>query len=404
MQVEMMIAGRRVARLFILLSVVPLAGSVAAGQLLPAHSDVQFLPPDRSERLDIYMPPEAAPGRKYPGIVFIHGGAWVSGSKGGSIEKSTCSDLALAGFVCASIDYKLAFAGNPSWPVNIRDCKTAVQFLRVHAGTYQIDADHIGAIGWSAGGHLSLMLGMTKADDGLEPTEPYGAVSSQVQAVVSMYGVANLETWSFTYYSQTMLGVAYLDDPDLWAFASPVSHVAPDNSPVLFLHGTADNLVPIRQSEELASLLDDQGVENLLHPVQGAYHYFNLQPSGEDLRPLTVGFFNRYLRPHRRADFDLDGDIDQSDFGYFQACLSGPDTPRAESRCWFARLDGDDDVDQDDVALFEACSTGPGVPVTDQPFEEGSRPDVGYKAVVKTWGGLVKQDGADSRGGKASRF
>jgi len=174
-------------------------------------------------------------------------------------------------------------------------------------------------------------------------------------------------------------------------------------SPVLFLHGTADDLVPISQSEELASLLDDQGVENLLHPVQGAYHYFSLTPPQEDLRPITVRFLNRHLRPHRRADFDLDGDIDQSDFGYLQACLSGSNTPQAESRCWFARLDGDDDVDQGDLALFEACSTGPGVPVADQPFTEGSRLVVGYNPVVKAWGGLVTGWGRFTRRNGRSR-
>jgi acetyl esterase/lipase len=339
--------------------IVHLAGSTAAAQLLPTYTDVQFLAPNRSERLDIYTPPEGSPGERYPGIVFIHGGAWVSGGKSGSIEKSVCSDLALEGFVCASIDYKLASTGSPAWPINVRDCKTAVQFLRVHADSYQLDASHIGAIGWSAGGHLSLMLGMTKPEDGLEPAEPYEGITSQVQAVVSMYGITNLETWSYANYSETMLGVTYLDDPGLWAFASPVSHVAIDNAPLLFLHGTADDLVPISQSEELAALLDSQGVANTLHAVDGAYHYFDLQPSQEDLRPLTVGFFNRYLRPHRLADFDLDGDIDQSDFGVFQQCLSGPSVP-FDPGCEFADFDQDNDVDQCDFGLFQRCYSGPG--------------------------------------------
>jgi acetyl esterase/lipase len=343
--------------------IVQSVASIAGAQILPTYSDVQFLSSDRTERLDVYMPAGLLPGERYAGIVFIHGGAWVSGGKSGSIEKSVCSDLALAGFVCISIDYKLATSSDPSWPVNLRDCKTAVQFLRVHADDYQVDADHIGAMGWSAGGHLSLLLGMLTPEDGQEPTEPYAGVSSEVQVAVSMYGITNLETWSYTSYSEQMLGASYSENPALWIFASPVSHVTPENAPVLFLHGTADDLVPISQSEELVSSLDSQGVENILYPVQDAYHYFDLQPSQEDLRPVTVAFLNRHLRPHLRPDFDLDGDIDQSDFGRFQTCLSGPTIP-PNADCLYADLDLDNDVDHSDFGFLQRCFSGPDIPVS----------------------------------------
>ena len=104
-------------------------------------------------------------------------------------------------------------------------------------------------------------------------------------------------------------------------------------------------------------------MEHILYPVEGAYHFFKLQSPQGDLRPLTVRFLNRYLRSYQRADFDLDGDIDQSDFGLLQACFSGHGMVQADPDCWFTRLDMDDDVDQDDVALFESCSAGPEQPV-----------------------------------------
>lgn len=62
------------------------------------------------------------------------------------------------------------------------------------------------------------------------------------------------------------------------------------------------------------------------------------------------------------GDFDLDGDVDQSDFGHFQGCLSGPGVTQHEPACLGARLDSDEDVDQDDFAILQGCMGGANVP------------------------------------------
>jgi hypothetical protein len=64
-----------------------------------------------------------------------------------------------------------------------------------------------------------------------------------------------------------------------------------------------------------------------------------------------------------RYDFDGDGDVDQSDFGYLQACMSGSGVPQVDPNCADLDLDGDDDVDQTDITLFRACMAGANVPV-----------------------------------------
>jgi hypothetical protein len=63
-------------------------------------------------------------------------------------------------------------------------------------------------------------------------------------------------------------------------------------------------------------------------------------------------------RPAAPADLNLDGDVDQEDFGQFQACLSGSGTAYGPG-CQDADLDGDDDVDQDDFGVFRLCLGGP---------------------------------------------
>jgi hypothetical protein len=62
-------------------------------------------------------------------------------------------------------------------------------------------------------------------------------------------------------------------------------------------------------------------------------------------------------------DFDRDGDVDQADFGHFQACLSGEGVSQDDPECQDARLDADEDVDADDFGVFQACMSG-----ADQPF------------------------------------
>lgn len=83
----------------------------------------------------------------------------------------------------------------------------------------------------------------------------------------------------------------------------------------------------------------------------------------------TAGPFTVYLDdiellcPHPvPGDWDLDGDVDQTDFGHFQLCLSGPQVPQIAPECQNARLDADSDVDQSDLAIFRKCMTGTAVP------------------------------------------
>lgn len=62
------------------------------------------------------------------------------------------------------------------------------------------------------------------------------------------------------------------------------------------------------------------------------------------------------------GDLDDDGDVDQEDFGRFQACMTGPGFPQTGSTCTEALMDADDDVDQADFSIFQGCLSGANVP------------------------------------------
>src|SRR5262245_48121154 len=104
-------------------------------------------------QLDLALPDGEGP---FPAILFIHGGGWAGGNR--NAFGPAIRDLAQRGFVAATASYR--FAPRHPWPAQIDDVRAALHWLRAHAAEFAIDRYRIGAAGASAGGHLSLLLGM----------------------------------------------------------------------------------------------------------------------------------------------------------------------------------------------------------------------------------------------------
>lgn len=263
--------------------------------------DMPYLGGGREEKLDLYLPPESAGDGPFPAVLIVHGGGWHGGDKAAGRENNIGTELAKAGYVCASINYRLAekkevFTGNlrQVWPGNVQDCMTAVRFLRERAADYGIDGERIGAIGGSAGGHLVAMLGALSDDDGLDAAGPYSEHSCRVQAVVPMYGAHDLKALAV---KRDLWAAMTSQDQALCREGSPVTYLDKGDPPLLILHGTADPLVPLEQSKLLHQGAQQKGVGSTLHIVEGGKHSFHLQPKQEDLREQVIGFFDRHLKP-----------------------------------------------------------------------------------------------------------
>ena len=257
------------------------------------EKNVAYLPSDRKEKADLYLPVDSA--ERHPAVVIIHGGGWTGGDKGAAREINIGTNLALRGYVGMSINYVLSTNNRVTWPQNLHDCKTAVRWLRKNADRLKIDPDHIGVIGGSAGGHLSAMLGVTGEKDGLDPKSPYGEFSCRVQCAVDLYGPADL----LGRRDHAMFGKTMAEAPELYRAASPVNYVDKDDPPILIMHGTADKTVDVEQSKLFARALEKAGARHELVIVEGAPHTFHLQPKQRDLRPVVLGFFDKYLKPGR---------------------------------------------------------------------------------------------------------
>lgn len=167
------------------------------------HSDLPYVSPGDPRVLDVFEPPGTPTGLR-PLIVYVHGGAWVFGSKGeircGGIAPA-CNPLtslpALGmqvqrGYVLASIDYRLLTStGSNRHPSQVEDIKLAVKWLRANAATFHIDPNQIVLAGHSAGGHLAALAALTP---GL--WEPSGVAATQVDGFMVMNGPTDLEAWA----------------------------------------------------------------------------------------------------------------------------------------------------------------------------------------------------------------
>lgn len=292
------------AALFVQLATLRAAepGSGSERPAFRVEKDVVYLAPERAEKADLYLPSVFEPGKKYPGIVIIHGGGWTGGDKGAPRERNIGSTLASHGYVCLSINYALAKTGSPTFPQNLQDCKRAVRWLRKNAARFQLDAAHIGAIGGSAGGHLTALLAVSGAEAGLDPPED-AEHSCRIQAAVPMYPHC-AASWEGQvppkpYPRLPMFAQAQAEAPALWDSASPIKLLSQDDPPMLILHGTADTTTPLDQSTRFHEAAEQIGVPSQLMVIEGAPHSFHLQPPQRDLRPDVLSFFDKHLDRQR---------------------------------------------------------------------------------------------------------
>jgi acetyl esterase/lipase len=273
------------------------------------QQDVTYLPPDRREKLDLYLPDHRPAGTSSPAVLIIHGGGWSGGDKSAHREFVTGTALAAHGYACASVEYMKE--PGKRWPTNLFDCKNAVRWLRANAARLQIDPTRIGVIGGSAGGHLALMVAYTPDVTELEPTAPYPGLSDSVAACVDMYGISNIATRQKTdrhgnptgehFTTCALFSQSTTAAPAKYKLASPVTHVRPSSPPTLIIHGTGDTTVDRDQSRELDRLLTSKNVEHQLIELPGVNHAFTLDASTlpGDLRPEVISFFDRHLKPSK---------------------------------------------------------------------------------------------------------
>jgi len=230
-----------------------------------------------------------------PCVVFIHGGGWRMGNK--SMHTKQIKAFAEQGFVAASVQYR--FVPRYQFPAQVHDVKCAVRYLRAHAEKYGIDPDRVGAIGFSAGAHLAMMLGTMDNGDGLEGDGGWSDQPSQVQAVVAYFGPTDFRTGEVPARTAPLL-TAFLggtreEKPEAWTSASPAHYIDSDDPPMLLFQGTKDHLVPYTQAIQMAEAMTKAGVLGRVELLMNRGHGWG---GPERLRTdaETLEFFDNFLR------------------------------------------------------------------------------------------------------------
>ena len=232
-------------------------------------------------KLDLARPDHAS--GLLPALVFIHGGGWQGGNR--EMYGNEILEAAKRGYVAVTVSYRLSdpdAAGKPRnpFPAQIEDVKCAIRWLRANAEKYHVDPNRIGATGGSAGGHLSLLAGVTGTSKEFQGAGGHAGVSSQVQAVVNYFGPTDMpRLYVISKGAAVVLDHLFGETPEKAAApykaASPITYVTKDAPPILTIHGTADPVVPVEQATEFDAAMRNAGAPHTLLLIQGAGHGFS---------------------------------------------------------------------------------------------------------------------------------
>jgi acetyl esterase/lipase len=243
--------------------------------------------------LDMAWPRDAS--SRLPCVIFIHGGAWRAGTRLAHIKDVVRS--AERGYVAATVQYR--FCPKYTFPAQVEDVKCAVRFLRAHAEQYNIDPSRIGAVGFSAGAHLAMLLGTMGKEDGLEGEGGWQEESSQVQVVVSFAGPTALDAPDIPDASKPLvrdfLGGTVEEKPELYRRASPVTYVSPGDAVTLLFQGTKDPLVPHTQAYRMIDRLTEAGVAGRAELLVGAGHGWG-NPERDRTYEAMFAFLDQHLK------------------------------------------------------------------------------------------------------------
>jgi acetyl esterase/lipase len=261
-------------------------------------------------KLDIRLPKKGI--GPFPAIICIYGSAFFSNSSKDAVFKEGIGQALLnAGFAVVSINHRSS--RDSIFPAQIQDVKSAIRFVRTHAGKYELKVDNIGITGWSSGGHLSAMAGTTGGQrhgenkgfkvDLIGASPSNAGISDEVQAVVDWFGPTDflrMDSCGSTMNhndpkspESSLVGGPIQENREKTRLADPAFYVRNTTPPFLIFHGDKDPLVPFCESEYFYSVLMSKGVKAGFVPVAGGGHGPGVMI--EKYYEMMVAFFKEHI-------------------------------------------------------------------------------------------------------------
>ncbi|MDI1321708.1 MAG: alpha/beta hydrolase [Algoriphagus sp.] len=222
---------------------------------------------DPQQTLDVYLPAGRST-EDTPIIIYIHGGAWIEGSKSEFLGVQPLMEKSFPEYAYVSIDYRLfnLSTGANKFPIQENDVIKSIEYILSKTTGWNI-SNKIILAGASAGGHLALLHGYKHQDIG------------NIQAVIAFFPPTDLVPF-YNFNSITsailagLIGGTPTDQPRIYSASSPVTFINEKSVPTVFFHGTTDPVVPIGQSEILKKELESSSVPFLYRSIPGQGHGF----------------------------------------------------------------------------------------------------------------------------------
>lgn len=235
--------------------------------------------------MDVFEPKGEANGA---GLMFMVSGGWVSTWNPPDRMLPLIQPLLERGYKVIAVRH----GSSPRYviPEIVSDVRLAHSFVHEHAKEWSIDPDKIGVFGFSAGGHLSLVLGTTSNGD----ADRKAGRKARIAAVAAVFPPTDLRPYMALDNPLRERFPALKFSLDNGPDYSPLLQVSPDDAPSVLIHGDKDELVPIWHSEKMKAALDEAKVPAELLVIQGAAHGFDAD-GNKKMFEAMVNWFDKQL-------------------------------------------------------------------------------------------------------------
>ena len=219
--------------------------------------NVEYGKVSERNKLDIYYPEDFDKTKKYPTVVFFHGGGFFKGDKGRYQLLGALQGI-YNGYAVISVNYRLTV--HAPYPAYMLDCAAALRFIKAEGEKYNLDTEHVALWGESAGSFIAVVLGFIGERNSIFDDYSINEYKEKLHTnvVIDWYGpsgevneVGSLKRNDFK-IAEIKLPILNDEDLEKYCQAEGVEKYMDQNSPALLIqHGTADEFVPINNSENL---------------------------------------------------------------------------------------------------------------------------------------------------------
>jgi acetyl esterase/lipase len=235
--------------------------------------------PDPQHFAELRLPKGPGP---FPFLFVIHGGFWQSAYDLKHIG-SLCAALTRKGIITCNLEYRRIGNSGGGWPGTFQDVGLATDhILEIFSSDSHVDVARTAVLGHSAGGHLALWL---VSRHRIRKSSPlHSAQKHRLAIAVSLAGVCDLRTALSQQLGNgivaRLMGGTPDQYPDRFDAGSPIE-LLPNGSKQVLIHGTADDIVPVSQSEKFVERAEQLGERPTLVRLNGVGHFDLIDPESE---------------------------------------------------------------------------------------------------------------------------